>query len=100
MHNDNEKPFRNHVEDIPTKKVSTATLFSHGFDLSAPCGKKFRIMEITNFTSFVIALLFYMISMTKPRMIMIQTDIEIERSYKTRIRNQIRNFINNLILPY
>ena len=42
MHNDNEKPFRNHIEDIPTKKVSTTTLFSHGFDLLASCGKNFK----------------------------------------------------------
>ena len=42
MHNDNEKPFRNHIEDMPRKKVSTATLFSHGFDLPASCGKTSR----------------------------------------------------------
>ena len=70
MHNDNEKPFRNHIEDIPTKKVSTATLFSHGFDLSAPCEKTHGIMEITNFTSFLIVLLFYMLRMTKPNVIL------------------------------
>ena len=45
MHNDNEKPFRNHIEDMPRKKVSTATLFSHGFDLPASCGKNFKNME-------------------------------------------------------
>ena len=65
MHNDNEKPFRNHIEDMPRKKVSTATLFSHGFDLPASCGKSSRNMEITNFTSFLIVLLFYNWRMTK-----------------------------------
>ena len=65
MHNDNEKPFRNHIEDMPRKKVSTATLFSHGFDLPASCGKNFKKYGITNFTSFLIVLLFYNRRMTK-----------------------------------
>ena len=53
-----------------SEKVSTATLFSHGFDLSAPCEKTHGIMEITNFTSFLIVLLFYMLGMTKPNVIL------------------------------
>ena len=53
---DNEKPSRNHWK--LTEKVSTATLFSHGFDLSAHSGKKRKIMEITNFSWFLIVLLF------------------------------------------
>ena len=68
-YNDNEN-YTKHYHWKLSEKVSTATLFSHGFDLSAPCEKTHGIMEITNFTSFLIVLLFYMLRMTKPNVIL------------------------------